>query len=293
MPKSSRLLVVVMLLVFCLAPATASASDPVHWGYEGEIGPQYWGTLSPDYAACGAGKEQSPVDIPTGAVLNPADLKFNYQPSSLNIANNGHSIQVNYDAGSSLEAGGVSWPLTQFHLHSLSEHTLAGAQTPVELHLVHKDAKGRIAVVGVMLVEGAQNDAYQPVLANMPAQEGEPEVVAGATVDAASLLPTDRSYYRYNGSLTDPPCTESVSWFVMAKPVELSAAQIAAFKELYDGNFRPVQPVNDRTFLLTSDLPPAVLPGTGGGSTPLILEGMGLCVLLIGLELSRRRRTVR
>ena len=172
MPKSSRFLVVVMLLVFCLAPATASASDPVHWGYEGEIGPPYWGTLSPDYAACGAGKEQSPVDIPTGAVLNPADLKFNYQPSSLNIANNGHSIQVNYDAGSALEAGGVSWPLTQFHLHSLSEHTLAGAQTPMELHLVHKDAKGRIAVVGVMLVEGAQNEAYQPVLANMPAQAG-------------------------------------------------------------------------------------------------------------------------
>jgi carbonic anhydrase len=292
MLRSSRLLVVVAVVVLCLAPVAAAATDPVHWGYDGETGPEHWGSLSPEYAACSEGKEQSPVDIPATAPVNPPGLQLAYRPSALTIANNGHSIQVSYDAGSTLEIGGASYPLLQFHLHSLSEHTLKGANTAMELHLVHKDAAGRTAVAGVLIVEGAHNAAYEPILAHMPAEEGEPETIAGATVDAAALLPADQSYYRYNGSLTTPPCTEGVSWFVMATPVELSAEQIAAFRALYDHNYRPVQPLNGRAFLLTSALPASVLDATGGtgAAGPLLVAAIGAGLLLAGLALALHTR---
>lgn len=189
MTRPYRCMTVLIVLAFFLAPANALASDGVHWGYEGDVGPATWGTLSPDYAACGEGKEQSPVDIPATAPVNATGLKLDYKPSALNIANNGHSIQVNYDPGSTMQAGDAAYTLSQFHLHSLSEHTLAGNHTPMELHLVNKDAGGRIAVIGVMLIEGAENPAYAAILANMPAAEGEPETIPGATVDAGALLP--------------------------------------------------------------------------------------------------------
>ena len=283
MAKLSSPVLVLILIFLMLAPTTAGASEGVHWGYEGETGPEHWGELSPDYATCSQGMEQSPVDIPAAAPVNPSGLRLEYQPSALNIVNNGHSIQVNYDPGSSLEVDGATYPLVQSHLHGLSEHTLNGAQTDMELHLVHKDAGGHMAVVGVMIAEGAQNPAYEPILANMPAEEGEAEVISGVTVNAADLLPADRSYYRYNGSLTTPPCTEGVKWFVMAAPVELSTSQIAAFRSIYDNNYRPVQPLNARTFLLTSALPPAVLPGTGAAADPIPAASLGLFLLVVVL----------
>jgi len=292
--KLSRSVIVLTVLLLCLAPLPVAASEPAHWGYDGEVGPEYWGSLSPEYAACSEGKEQSPVDIPATAPVNPPGLAFNYQPSALNIVNNGHSIQVNYDSGSTLEIGGATYPLVQFHLHSLSEHTLSGAHTAMEMHLVHKDAAGRTAVVGVMIAEGAHNPAYEAILAHMPAEEGESETISGVTVNAADLLPAEQSYYRYNGSLTTPPCTEGVTWFVMATPVELSADQISAFQSLYDHNYRPVQPLNERTFLLTSNLPPAALPstgGAGGAAGPAVVVSIGLCLLAGAFVLRVVRRS--
>lgn len=271
-----------ILLAGCLwfaATPAGTASGPVHWGYEGEAGPAHWGDLSPEFAACGSGREQSPVDIPRAAPLNPGDLRFDYRPSMVAIANNGHSIQVTYEAGSTLAAGDARYSLVQFHLHASSEHMLGGAYAPMELHLVHQDAGGRIAVAGVLLVEGAHNAAYEPMLAHMPSQVGEANVIDGTTVDAGALLPTDRAYYRYHGSLTTPPCTEGVAWFVLSEPVELSAAQIAAFRVLYDGNNRPVQPLNGRTFLLSSNLPPAALPIAGAPVTFALVMGMAGCLL--------------
>jgi carbonic anhydrase len=280
---SPRSVIILLLLLFWPGPTLAAASGPVHWGYEGEVGPEHWGDLSPDFAACAQGKEQSPVDIPATAPVNPPGLSFNYQPSPLSIVNNGHAIQVNADPGSDLAVGGATYFLTQFHLHSLSEHALNGEHTPMELHLVHKDASGHLAVIGVMIVEGAENPAYEPVLAHMPVAEGEPQVISGTTVNAGDLLPADRRYYRYNGSLTTPPCTEGVTWFIMAAPVELSTGQIAAFQSRYGDNYRPVQPLNTRTFLLTSALPPAVLPGTGGAADPIRAALIGLCLLAAAL----------
>jgi len=289
MLAKSRAVIALTVLLLCLTPATVLASDPVHWGYDGEVAPEHWGELSPDFSACGEGKQQSPVDIPATAAVNPPGLRVDYRDSALHIVNNGHTIQVNVDPGSTLQVDGATYPLAQFHLHALSEHTLNGAHTEMELHLVHKDATGRIAVVGVMLEAGAHSAAYEPLLAHMPAEEGEPETIAGISLNAADLLPAQRGYYRYDGSLTTPPCTEGVTWLVLSEPVELSASQVAAFERLYDHNYRPVQPLYGRTFLVT----PAQ---TGRRSSGLLIAGaIVLCVAAATLlwALSRRRRTRR
>ena len=233
-------------------PEAEEEAEPVHWSYEGEGGPENWGSLEPDYAACGEGMEQSPVDIPADAPVNADDVGYAYTESAVNIVNNGHAIQVNYDEGSTVEIDGVTYPLKQFHFHSLSEHTVAGVNMDMEMHLVHAYVDGNNseydAVISVLLVEGAENPAFAPVWDNMPAEEGDPVTIDGAFVNVGDLLPEDRSYYHYMGSLTTPPCTEGVNWHVLVQPVELSADQLAAFRAIHDGTNRPVQPMNDRQF---------------------------------------------
>ncbi len=287
-----NLILVLGLIIGLMAFAgAAAASGPVHWAYEGEEGPEHWGELSPDFAACSAGVEQSPIDIPQTASVNPADILFNYQPTALTIVNNGHTIKVDYDGGSSIEVDGATYNLLQFHFHALSEHTVNGNYSDVEMHLVHQSADGNFAVVGVMMNRGNENQAFAPVWDNLPAEEGEPETIGGVTVNADDLLPQERSYHRYNGSFTTPPCTEGVKWFVMNTPVELSEAQAAAFEQIYKDNFRPTQPFNDRAFLQTAELQPEELPVTGGVAFPaaIALIGSGLLTTSVGLYLRRRK----
>jgi len=277
------------LALMMIAASVAIASEGVHWSYSGENGPDHWGDLSPDYATCAKGVEQSPVDIPADAAVNTADISFNYKPSAVAILNNGHTIQVNYDPGSSLTLNGVRYDLVQFHFHAHSEHALAGQFAPLEVHLVHKNAKGGLAVVGVLLNAGAENPSYAAVLNNLPAEESEAHAVSGATVDANQLLPSERTYWRYNGSLTTPPCSEGVQWLVMNTPVELSAAQIGAYTAIYNANARPLQPFNARTFVLS-----LTLPVTGGAllTFDVVLLLAGGTLLLLGLRLLRSQRSV-
>ena len=279
-----RALIAALALALVVAGG-AIAAEGVHWSYSGESGPEHWGDLSPDFATCAKGAEQSPVDIPADAALNAADISFNYQPSALTIVNNGHTIQVNYDKGSSITLNGVRYDLVQFHFHAHSEHALAGQFEPLELHLVHKNAKGGLAVVGVLLKAGADNPGYAAVLNNLPAAEGEPQAVSGASVDANQLLPTTRTYWRYNGSLTTPPCTEGVQWLVMNTPVDLSDAQIAAYTAIYNANARPLQPFNARTFVLTLTLP---VTGDVTVAFDAVLLIVGALLMLAGLALLRR-----
>jgi carbonic anhydrase len=286
----------------------AMASDPVHWGYEGAEGPEHWGELSPDYALCSTGTEQTPIDVPSTALVNPADITFNYQPADLVIANNGHTVQVDYSQGSSsIEVGGKTYNLLQFHFHTPSEHTVDSQPTDLELHLVHQSADKQLAVVGVMLKQGSENPAYAPVFSNLPAQKSDPAPVSGVTVNANDLLPAERTYYRYNGSLTTPSCSEGVQWLLMNTPVELSEAQVTAFQQIFHGNARPIQPINDRTFLLTSAMvaatqpatapaaepapAPAPLPATGGIPFPVagVVFGLGMVMTLAGVYLLHRK----
>ncbi|MFZ4816235.1 MAG: carbonic anhydrase [Phototrophicaceae bacterium] len=225
--------------------------EPPHWTYEvgSEVGPEVWGTLSEDFALCGAGKTQSPINVVTTVPVDIADIAFDYSSSALNILNNGHTVQVNYDAGSSISYNGTPYDLLQFHFHTPSEHTINGEAVPMEIHFVHRDANGNLAVVGVMLTEGdADNAAYADVLANLPAEEADVTTL-DFTVSAADMMPAEKTFYTYSGSLTTPPCSEGVRWLLLDTPVSLSAAQIAAFNAVFELNARPVQPVNARDVL--------------------------------------------
>ena len=221
--------------------------ESTHWDYTDDTGPAHWGDLSPAFAACKCGAAQSPIDLTSDAQAQPHDLTFRYAPAPLAVVNNGHTIQVDYAPGSTLVSGGRQYTLQQFHFHHSSEHTVDGIPADMELHLVHQDAAGRLAVVGIFLTAGGRNEALEPVWAHMPARKGERRLVSEIAVNAADLLPADLSYYSYDGSLTTPPCTEGVRWFVLRSPVEVSPEQLARFAALYPHNSRPTQPLNERT----------------------------------------------
>lgn len=220
----------------------------VHWSYEGETGPEAWGQLDPLYATCGFGMNQSPIDIANVVPKALSEIEFHYQPTRLNIVNNGHSIQVNYDKGSYIEVDDERFHLLQFHFHTLSEHTYAGKFSELEMHLVHQSRQGRFAVVGVMFDAGVENAALKPIWNRMPAVQG-PEQVFSITLNVSDLLPNNRTTYRYNGSLTTPPCSENVLWVMMATPLTLSRGQVRAFEAVCGHNNRPVQPLNGRIIL--------------------------------------------
>lgn len=283
-------LIVVLSLVLGVGLVFASGAAP--WGYTGDTGPDHWAELSPDYAACSAGREQSPIDVPASAPVHSADIEFDYEPTALDILNNGHTIEVEYEAGSSITVEGKTFNLIQFHYHSLSEHTLHGGYFDMEMHLVHKSADGEVAVVGILLERGAENAAYAPVWDNLPAAWSEPEEIDGVHVNAQDLLPATRTYYRYNGSFTTPPCTEGVRWFMMSNSVELSDAQIDAFRAIFDNTYRPVQPFYERTFNPAVEaVTPVLLPESG--SVPFPVEGVllsfGALSAAAGLWLRRRK----
>lgn len=238
-------------LIGLSASAPAPADAPAHWTYEGEEGPAHWGSLSPDFAACAEGKSQSPIDISNPVPQDVANIVFHYQPSKVNIINNGHTIQVNYDAGSAIELEGGRYDLLQFHFHAPSEHAINGKLAAGELHLVHKSADGKLAVVGILIETGADNPAFKSTWDNLPSAAG-PQQRLSAEVDAAAMLPAGLGTYRYEGSLTTPPCTEGVKWIVMVEPVEMSAAQLAAFTHIYKGNNRPLQALEGRRLIKDS-----------------------------------------
>lgn len=240
-------------------PSVAPEPDEPVWHYDGDEGPEHWGELSPRFAPCRDGRQQSPIDIvlPTNGGDVPR-VKLQFPPATLRIAhhehvadgiNNGHTIQINYDDGDTLTVGERSFDLVQYHFHSPSEHTLSGRRYPMEMHMVHRSASGTLAVVGVLVAEGRHHTAFDPVWANLPRGRGVETHYAHIMVDVDALLPASHASYRYHGSLTTPPCTEGVKWFVLATPITLDTTQIAAFEGLVDDNARPVQALNARAIV--------------------------------------------
>jgi carbonic anhydrase len=240
-------------LALCLvaASATAAAAAP-RWSYSGADGPDRWAALSNAFATCGSGHQQSPIDLSAAASRDLANPQIAYQPSEATIVDNGHAVEVDLARGGSiLTLDGVPYGLVQFHFHSPSEHTVDGNSFAVELHLVHQSDGGALAVIGVFIAGGAENPALLPVLAALPSKENR-EVRLRGPFDPATLLPPDRRAYRYSGSLTTPPCTEGVTWLVMATPITASGQQIAALARALEGNNRPTQVRGDRELLLDS-----------------------------------------
>jgi carbonic anhydrase len=218
---------IVLACALALVPAAAYAEETQHhWGYGGEHGPRHWAEMNAEYEACGVGKAQSPIDIRDAVPAKLDAIEFDYHPTPLHIIDNGHTIQVNYEPGSSISVGGKRYPMVA--------------------HLVHKNAEGELAVVAVLLKEGARNPVVKTLWTGLPKEKEKERVMEQVKINAASLLPKNHKYYTFAGSLTTPPCSEGVTWFVLATPKAISKEQVARFGKIYRANARPVQPLNGR-----------------------------------------------
>lgn len=232
--------------VAAAAPAPERADHPPHWSYEGATGPHAWAKLAPEYAACGRGERQSPIDLRDGLKVDLEPIAFEYRPSGFKVVDNGHTIQVDVNGWNSMRVMGRQFRLVQFHFHRPSEETVDGRQFEMVAHLVHQDTQGRLAVVAVLIEKGARQPVLQTVLNNLPLEKGPQASVAGGGIDLAQMLPKDRRYFTYMGSLTTPPCTEDVLWIVMKQPVQATGEQLELFARLYPMNARPVQEARGR-----------------------------------------------
>jgi carbonic anhydrase len=232
------------------APVVAPAAHQheVHWSYEGEGGPQAWGRLKPEFSSCASGKRQSPIHIEDAITLQgPAEaIRFNYQPSSGTVINNGHTVQVDVYGDNFITVRGSAYKLIQFHFHHPAEERINYKSYPMVAHLVHRNPEGQLAVVAVLLDEGVANSLINQVWTYMPLDAGDTVRMPEGLVDMNQLLPQDQRYYQFLGSLTTPPCTEGVLWMVLKRPMTLSREQLKLFGQLYPNNARPVQPVNGR-----------------------------------------------
>jgi len=233
-------------LLFSVSPFTEASGGATHWGYTGHENPNNWGNLAHEYALCKEGKQQSPIDISDTKHKNLRPIKTNYKSTPLNVLNNGHTIQVNYNPGSYMTIGTDKYKLLQFHFHSPSENKVNGKAFDMEMHLVHKADDGEIAVLAVFLKKGKNNVALQKIWDSMPDGVGQTES-SGQSIDVTELLPSAKSYWQFTGSFTTPPCTEHVVWNVFQNPITVSQSQINKFLSTIGEDARPVQPVNERT----------------------------------------------
>ena len=251
--KSRSVGTFIRLSLWCsvLLPFSVCAQESAHWGYKGEGAPANWSKLDPANATCSAGQRQSPIDLKGAKASALLALKFDYKTVPLNITDNGHTIQVDYVPGSMLTVGGKTYVLKQFHFHHPSEEHVNGRGYDMVAHLVHADSDGHLAVVAVLFNTGQANAVIGQVWKNIPAEKNKTVNISGATLNARDLLPSDLGYFTYSGSLTTPPCSEDVTWFVLKTPKTLSPDQLAAFARLYPDNARPIQPTNGREMLET------------------------------------------
>jgi len=254
---SGTFVTVIGVMLFAMAIACQAAEKSQkgvrNWTYSGKTGPDKWAQLEKDYAQCRDGQFQSPIDIIDSTTRKGdfPDLLFVYKPSAVRIVDNGHTIEGDYDPGSTVTVGGHRYELKQFQFHRPSEDKINGRAHDMAVDLVHKDAAGKLAVISVLLDHGKENAAIKTLWANLPKARNKEVDVPGATINAVDLLPDDKGYYSFAGSLTTPPCTEDVTWFVLKTPTQISADQLSRFEKAYPMNARPVQPVNGRDIMAT------------------------------------------
>jgi carbonic anhydrase len=216
------------------------AGHDIHWAYAGDTGPESWGRLKPEFQQCMVGKRQSPIDIREGIPVQLDPIQFDYRPTNFRVFDNGHTVQVNLEPGNSITVQGKRYDLLQFHFHRPSEERINGRQFDMVAHFVHKDSEGKLAVVAVLMDQGKAHPMVQLVWNNLPLEKGM-EQVASQQIDLNLMLPEQRQYFTYMGSLTTPPCSEGVLWMVMKQPAGVSREQVAVFSKLYPMNARPIQ----------------------------------------------------
>ncbi len=229
--------------------ATGEHKSP-HWTYEGETGPEYWGSIDPSFSACQNGVNQSPINVTKATSALLGDIIFNYNDVPLSLINNGHTIQLNYAPGSSITVNGQTFNVLQFHFHSPSENNIDGMSYPLEMHIVHKDKNGKLGVIAVMFKEGRENPVITGLWSHLKeATVGKTVNKDDISINVYAMLPANKEYYRFNGSLTTPPCSEGVQWMLMKTPLEVSPEQITQFVNLIGHNNRPIQALNARVIL--------------------------------------------
>lgn len=240
-------------------PGPTTPPEHATWSYSGATGPERWGELSPEWSECSRGVQQSPIDLVAPSPGPGEALGLEWGVVDFATDDEGHGVHVEVDGPATLMLDGTVFELLQFHAHTPSEHTVDGRATDAEAHFVHRSNDGRLAVVGVLIDEGAENTAWADVVHHIGARElegetdetdepdatGEQDETDGGTLELASLLPADLGHVEYDGSLTTPPCTEGVSWIVLTDPIEMSPEQIAVLHDGHD-SARPTQPLGDR-----------------------------------------------
>jgi carbonic anhydrase len=249
--RKSYMTFALLAVAAVFVPPGPRAQWKTHWTYEGPTGAEHWGDLDPDYVACKVGKEQSPIDIRNAVKAELPAIRFEYKSGPLKyLINNGYTIRVNYHdapgSGNFLIVGDKRYQLTQFHFHRPSEEYIHGKPYDMVAHFMHQASDGTVVGVAVLLKAGSANATIQQLWEHMPKTESKEEEIAEVEINPAGLLPHDTAYYTYIGSLTAPPCTEEVTWFVLKTPVDISAEQISAFAKLYPHDVRPLQPLNGR-----------------------------------------------
>ncbi len=245
----ARLLHTVLALTLSSSLVAFAGDDSAHWSYQGHGGPAHWGELEAEFALCASGRNQSPVDLKATMRADLPPLQQSYRLESREILNNGHTVQVNFAAGSTLSVNGRSFELKQVHFHTPSENHVDGKPFAAEAHFVHADASGNLAVVAVLFEQGAENAAIAAIERAAPSEAGR-HASFGDGGQLAGLLPSRRDYYEFSGSLTTPPCSEGVLWLVLKQPMSLSTAQLATLTKLVHGpNNRPLQDLNARLVL--------------------------------------------
>jgi len=235
-----------------IEPANLQAKEekPIHpWGYEGGTGPLHWGELEKDHEKhlmCREGVRQSPINIDHVPGLKLAELGNHYTQTPISLINNGHTIQLNYKPGSYVEWGNENFEIIQVHFHHPSEHKVDGKTYDMEIHLVHKTPDHQYVVIAVLVEIGKHNPAIQKLWDHIPTQIDKEFTYQNELIAAEDFLPPSEEYYYYNGSLTTPPCSENVTWFVLEQPVEVSQKQVKYFQKFIDHNARPTQKINHR-----------------------------------------------
>lgn len=248
--KNKRIYLVAALTAGLFSSQLLAGEGAPHWDYDGAEGPDHWGELAEDFHMCAKGANQSPIDLEADVAADLPELVFDYHSSSVDVVNNGHTIQQNMKPGSFLRIPELKreFELKQFHFHSPSEHTIGGHSFAMEVHFVHSNPEGALAVVGVMFREGEENPVLSQLWSFMPEEGMTTQQPIG--IEQTGLLPPTREYFAYAGSLTTPPCSEGVRWVVLKAPIEASKEQIDTFKNrLGFANNRPVQPHNARIIL--------------------------------------------
>ena len=231
-------------LLMCVS-GLSQASGPT-WAYKGADRPEYWYTLSKSFTTCKMGDDQSPIDFPIVKNNFSPKLSFDYLQSKLNIINNGHTIEALYDEGSFITFAGSRYQVKQFHFHVHSEHAIQKKHADMEMHIVHQSPAGHYAVVAVLFnITDKDNVDLQPIWNNLPTLHSTKRDGA-IRVYLEKLLPKSKAAYYYSGSLTTPPCSQNISWFVLKNPLTLSKSQLQIFLHLIGPNARPTRPLNGR-----------------------------------------------